>query len=247
MPFPEWHPSFSSFLSFPGVWGAKPLFSVGRMQIRHFRRFRQNTPFLAGDKNTVYQKHGLCDPDTKLARINLLMPNHFSNLLKLPIKIFSRTGQNGKSMETLLLSQFPSYLMCWNFFDGGWAAPSLLPEGAKETLLGWPRSTVEKGPPEQQSELWEGKPSKPYLFKGISTVLWVHQKNPQSTVSQAFPSNKSYESKAGCNRTPATVLWVPLTYTTTCAKNKVSQTCLGANVPWGRVPSKLFKKYVWAF
>ena len=49
-------------------------------------------------------------------------------------------------------------------------------------------------------------------FKGISTVLWVYQKLPQSTVSQAFPSNKSYESKAGCNRTPATVLWVPLIF-----------------------------------
>ena len=33
------------------------------MRIRHFRRFRQNGPFLAGDKNTVYQKHGLCDPE----------------------------------------------------------------------------------------------------------------------------------------------------------------------------------------
>ena len=32
------------------------------MQIRHFRRFRQNGPFLAGDKNTVYQKHGLRHP-----------------------------------------------------------------------------------------------------------------------------------------------------------------------------------------
>ena len=64
--FPEWHPPFSSFSSFSGVWGAKPLFSVGRMRIRHFRRFRQNGPFLAGDKNTVYQKHGLCDPETSL-------------------------------------------------------------------------------------------------------------------------------------------------------------------------------------
>ena len=41
-------------------------------------------------------------------------------------------------------------------------------------------------------------------------VFCFRQKLPQSTVSQAFPSNKSYESKAGCNRTPATVLWVPL-------------------------------------
>ena len=55
-----------------------------------------------------------------------------------------------------------------------------------------------------------GKTLQTVPFKGISTVLWVHHKLPQSTVSQAFPSNKSYESKAGCNRTPATVLWVPL-------------------------------------
>ena len=55
-----------------------------------------------------------------------------------------------------------------------------------------------------------GKALQTVPFKGISTVLWVHQKLPQSTVSQAFPSKKSYESKAGYNRTPATVLWVPL-------------------------------------
>ena len=54
-----------------------------------------------------------------------------------------------------------------------------------------------------------GKTLQTVPFKGISTVLWVHQKLPQSTVSQAFPSNQSYESKAGCNRTPATVLWAP--------------------------------------
>ena len=35
------------------------------MQIRHSRRFRQNGPFLAGDKSTVYQKHGLWYPDQK--------------------------------------------------------------------------------------------------------------------------------------------------------------------------------------
>ena len=45
----------------------------------------------------------------------------------------------------------------------------------------------------------------------ISTVLWVHKKLPQSTVKLVLPSNKSYESKTGCNRTLATVLWVPLT------------------------------------
>ena len=33
---------------------------MGRMRIRHFR---QNGPFLAGDKNTVYQKHGSCLPE----------------------------------------------------------------------------------------------------------------------------------------------------------------------------------------
>ena len=39
------------------IWGPKPLFLVGRMQIRHFRRFRQNGPFLARfAKNTAYPK-----------------------------------------------------------------------------------------------------------------------------------------------------------------------------------------------
>ena len=48
MPLPEWHPLFSSF---SGVWGAKPLFSVGKMQIHHFRLFfKQSSQFLAGDK-----------------------------------------------------------------------------------------------------------------------------------------------------------------------------------------------------
>ena len=35
-------------------------------------------------------------------------------------------------------------------------------------------------------------------------------KLPQSTVKLVLPSNESYESKTGCNRTLATVLWVPL-------------------------------------
>ena len=38
----------------------------------------------------------------------------------------------------------------------------------------------------------------------------MHKKLPQSTVKLVLPSNGSYESKAGCNRTLATVLWVPL-------------------------------------
>ena len=36
---------------------SKALVFVGEMQISHFRHFRQ-TPFLAEDKNTAYQKHG---------------------------------------------------------------------------------------------------------------------------------------------------------------------------------------------
>ena len=45
-----------------GALRSEALVSVGRMQIRHFRRFHQNSPSLAGDKNTVYQKQGLCHP-----------------------------------------------------------------------------------------------------------------------------------------------------------------------------------------
>ena len=74
-------------------------------------------------------------------------------------------------------------------------------------LLGWPRSTVEKGP--QSNESYERE--NPWN-RTISTVLWVHRKLPQSTVKLVLPSNESYESKTGCNRTLATVLWVPLNY-----------------------------------
>ena len=70
--------------------------------------------------------------------------------------------------------------------------------------LGWPRSTVEKGP--QSNESYERE--NPWN-RTISTVLWVHKKLPQSTVKLVLPSNESYESKTGCNRTLATVLWVP--------------------------------------
>ena len=42
----------------------------------------------------------------------------------------------------------------------------------------------------------------------------MHKKLPQSTVKRVLPSNESYESKTGCNRTLATVLWVPLRNTT---------------------------------
>ena len=48
---------------------------------------------------------------------------------------------------------------------------------------------------------------KPYHF---NRTLGAHRKLPQSTVKRALPSNESYGSKTGCNRTLATVLWVPL-------------------------------------
>ena len=71
--------------------------------------------------------------------------------------------------------------------------------------MGWPRSTVKKGP--QSNESYERE--NPWN-RTISTVLWVHKKLPRSTVKLALPSNESYESKTGCNRTLPTVLWVPL-------------------------------------
>ena len=55
MPLLEGHPPFSSFL---GVSGAKPLFLVARMQLRHFRH----------SKNTVYRKHGFLPPRFLLRR-----------------------------------------------------------------------------------------------------------------------------------------------------------------------------------
>ena len=78
----------------------------------------------------------------------------------------------------------------------------------RDASMGWPRSTVEKGP--QSNESYERE--NPWN-RTISTVLWVHKKLPQSTVKLVLPSNESYESKTGSNRsyrTLATVLWVPL-------------------------------------
>ena len=56
---------FRHFRPFQGSEERSPcfFFFVSRMQIRHFRRLRQNGPLLEGNKNTVSQKHGLCHPD----------------------------------------------------------------------------------------------------------------------------------------------------------------------------------------
>ena len=62
---PARHPPFSSFSSFfhgPGL-SSKALVLLVRTQICHFRRFRQNLLFLAGDKSTVYQTYRLWDPE----------------------------------------------------------------------------------------------------------------------------------------------------------------------------------------
>ena len=68
-----------------------------------------------------------------------------------------------------------------------------------QPFLGWPRSTVEKGPQSNESyereNLWN---------RTISTVLWVHKKLPQSTFKLVLPSNESYESKQA-----VTVPWQP--------------------------------------
>ena len=44
---------------------SKALVLLVRMQIRHFRHFRQKPPFFWRDKSTVYQKHRFRDPDQK--------------------------------------------------------------------------------------------------------------------------------------------------------------------------------------
>ena len=54
------HPPFSSI---SGVEEAKSLVFVGRMQYQNFRQFRQNHPFSAGDKTTVYQNDRFDNPD----------------------------------------------------------------------------------------------------------------------------------------------------------------------------------------
>ena len=66
-----------------------------------------------------------------------------------------------------------------------------------------------KRPPEQW-ELWEGKPLKPYHFNRTLGAQKASSKYCQ--IKLVLPSNEIYESKTGCNRTLATVLWVPLNF-----------------------------------
>ena len=84
-----------------------------------------------------------------------------------------------------------------NFFGAGfaelfniWADPGRTVEKARRAMRAMRGKTLETVP--------------------FSTVLWVHKKLPQSTIKLVLPSNESYESKTGCNRTLATILWVPL-------------------------------------
>ena len=50
----------------------------------------------------------------------------------------------------------------------------------------------------------------------FNRTLGAQKASSQSTVKLVLPSNKSYESKTGCNRTIATVLWVPLKKSSFC-------------------------------
>ena len=60
---PERHQLFRHFRQFRGLKSKALVFGGGRIQIPHFCCFHQNAPFLAGDKNMVYQNHGFCHPD----------------------------------------------------------------------------------------------------------------------------------------------------------------------------------------
>ena len=64
---------------------------------------------------------------------------------------------------------------------------------------------MEKGP--QSNESYARKPLKPYHFNRTLGA----QKASSKYCQTSLPSNESYESKTGCNRTLPTVLWVPLT------------------------------------
>ena len=59
--------------------------------------------------------------------------------------------------------------------------------------------------------LWKKAPRAMRAMRGktLETVPF-NRTLAQSTVKLVLPSNESYESKTGCNRTLATVLWVPL-------------------------------------
>ena len=52
-----------------------------RMQIRHFRHFRQKPPLFWRDKSTVYQKHRFRDPDTCKHDFHGIVPGFGGNLV----------------------------------------------------------------------------------------------------------------------------------------------------------------------
>ena len=61
---------FVIFVVFGGLRSEALVFSGLECKFVIYRRFRQNGPFLAGDKNKVYQKHGLCHPEKLIANRN---------------------------------------------------------------------------------------------------------------------------------------------------------------------------------
>ena len=62
---------------------SKTLVSLVRMQIRHFRRFRQKPPLFGRDKGTVYQKHRFRDPEkVRLISTSVDCKQRFSHRMK---------------------------------------------------------------------------------------------------------------------------------------------------------------------
>ena len=58
------------------VLGTKDLVLQGRMQTRHFRRFRQNPLFSAGGKTTVFQNHRFDYPENLMFKTEKIVPVH---------------------------------------------------------------------------------------------------------------------------------------------------------------------------
>ena len=57
---------------------SKALVLLVRMQIHHFRHFRQKPPFFWRDKSTVYQKHRFRDPENGTNGVKFAVLRRFS-------------------------------------------------------------------------------------------------------------------------------------------------------------------------
>ena len=111
--------------------------------------------------------------------------------------------QNPLILRKLLGGKF------WKTRKNRSAGRGLLRKGVWGRGFGLTPEHCGKRPPEQ-SELWEGKPSKPYLLRAFQPYSDCTKSFPKVLSAKRFQATKAMRAKRAVTVPPATVLWVPL-------------------------------------